>query len=67
LADEPTGNLDSGSSVEIMGIFTKLNKEYGNTVIIVTHEPEIAEHTDRIITFKDGIIISDKRTGEVAS
>lgn len=59
LADEPTGNLDSASSVEIMDIFTKLNREEGNTVIIVTHEPDIATFTDRIITFKDGHVISD--------
>lgn len=62
LADEPTGNLDSQSSVEIMQIFTKLNRERGTTIIIVTHEPEIAEFTDRIISFKDGFIIEDKLT-----
>lgn len=60
LADEPTGNLDSRSSVEIMELFTKLNKEDKNTVIIVTHEPDIAEFTDRVITFRDGQVISDK-------
>lgn len=66
LADEPTGNLDSHSSVEIMDIFSRLNREEGNTVIIVTHEREVAEFTDRIITFKDGCIIKDETTGEVA-
>ncbi|NLJ88189.1 MAG: ABC transporter ATP-binding protein [Epulopiscium sp.] len=59
LADEPTGNLDSKSSEEIIGIFQKLNDE-GVTIVMVTHEPEIAEHTKRIVKFKDGEIISDK-------
>lgn len=62
LADEPTGNLDSRSSVEIMELFTKLNRNNGNTVIIVTHEPDIAEFTDRVVTFKDGRIITDELT-----
>ncbi|HVI40447.1 MAG TPA: ABC transporter ATP-binding protein [Anaerovoracaceae bacterium] len=66
LADEPTGNLDSQSSVEIMDIFCNLNRE-GNTVIIVTHERDIAEFTNRIITFKDGYIIKDEITREVGS
>ncbi|MDD2189467.1 MAG: ABC transporter ATP-binding protein [Eubacteriales bacterium] len=60
LADEPTGNLDSQSSVEIMDIFCKLNRQEGKTVIIVTHERDIAEFSDRIITFRDGHIIKDE-------
>lgn len=67
LADEPTGNLDSQSSVEIMEIFSMLNRQDGNTVIIVTHERDIAEFTDRIITFKDGRIIKDEVTRGVGS
>lgn len=58
LADEPTGNLDSASTLEIMEIFKKLNDE-GVTIVIVTHEPEIAHQTKRIITFRDGEIVSD--------
>lgn len=59
LADEPTGNLDSKSSVEIMSIFQQLNND-GATVVMVTHEPDIAEYTKRIVTFKDGEIIGDR-------
>ncbi|WP_430383868.1 ABC transporter ATP-binding protein [Anoxynatronum buryatiense] len=60
LADEPTGNLDTSSSEEIMNIFTELNKE-GATVIVVTHEDSIAEYTKRIIRFRDGQMIEDRR------
>ncbi len=60
LADEPTGNLDTASSVEIMELFTELNKE-GVTVIVVTHEDDIAEFTNRVIRFRDGQIMSDVR------
>ncbi len=59
LADEPTGNLDSRSGAEIMHIFQTLNEERGITIIFVTHEPDIAEHTRRIIRLQDGQIISD--------
>ena len=59
LADEPTGNLDSGSSEEIMGIFQRLNKEQGITVIFVTHEHDIAAHTRRIIRMRDGLVVAD--------
>lgn len=54
LADEPTGNLDSQSGAEIMGIFDRLNKEQGLTVVLVTHDPEIGEHAQRIIHIRDG-------------
>ena len=59
LADEPTGNLDSKTSHEIMSLFTKLNDENGITIILVTHEPDIASYAKRIVRFKDGQIIGD--------
>jgi putative ABC transport system ATP-binding protein len=59
LADEPTGALDSRTSVEIMEIFQKLNRESGMTIIVVTHEPDIAEYSNRILRFKDGHLVSD--------
>jgi len=61
LADEPTGNLDSQSSVEIMEIFQRLNRERGTTVIVVTHEPDISQFAQRVLTFRDGKIIGDTR------
>jgi len=61
LADEPTGALDSRTSVEIMAIFQKLNRENGITIVLVTHEPDIAHYAERIIHFKDGRIVEDER------
>jgi len=61
LADEPTGNLDSRTSVEIMAIFQRLNRENGITVILVTHEPDVATYASRTITFRDGHILKGER------
>jgi putative ABC transport system ATP-binding protein len=59
LADEPTGNLDSRTAVEVMEIFQRLNRERGITLILVTHEPDIAQYAKRVIVFKDGKIKKD--------
>lgn len=61
LADEPTGNLDSRTSVEILAIFQRLNREDGITVILVTHEPDVAAYASRTILFRDGRILKDER------
>jgi macrolide transport system ATP-binding/permease protein len=61
LADEPTGNLDSQTSTEIMEIIRRLNREDGLTVVVVTHDPEVAEYADRVVTFRDGKVVSDQR------
>ncbi len=61
LADEPTGNLDSHTATEIMTTIQALNRERGVTVILVTHEPDMATFADRVITMRDGLIVSDQR------
>ncbi len=66
LADEPTGNLDTKTSLEIMGLFEEIHA-LGNTVIVVTHEPDIAEHAHRIIKLRDGMIESDVLNTNVLS
>lgn len=60
LADEPTGNLDTKTSIEIMELFVRLNRESRITVIVVTHEPDIAAYTNRTIKFLDGCIVNDE-------
>jgi len=67
MADEPTGNLDSASSVEIMTLFRHLNRDNGITIIVVTHATDIAAWTDRVVTFRDGLIIDDRPAREVTS
>jgi putative ABC transport system ATP-binding protein len=60
LADEPTGNLDTKTSIEVMGIFQRLNQERGITVVLITHEMDIAEYGTRIVSFRDGLVVADK-------
>ena len=62
LADEPTGNLDSATGVEIMSIMAGLNRDEGLTVVFVTHEPDIAHHADRVVSMGDGRIVDDRVT-----
>ena len=61
LADEPTGNLDTKTSIDVMEFFVNLNEKLGKTIVLVTHEPDIAEYTKRTLRFKDGKIIEDTR------
>jgi putative ABC transport system ATP-binding protein len=61
LADEPTGNLDTKTGEIVLGTFQKLNEESGRTVILITHEPDVAQHAKRIITIRDGLVVSDKK------
>jgi putative ABC transport system ATP-binding protein len=59
LADEPTGNLDTRTSIEVLGIFQRLNAERGISIVLVTHEPDIAEYATRMLAFRDGVVKSD--------
>jgi putative ABC transport system ATP-binding protein len=60
LADEPTGNLDTRTSIEVMDIFQQLNRDRGITVVLITHEVDIAEYGTRIVSFRDGLVVADK-------
>ncbi len=66
LADEPTGNLDTARSKEIMELLTSLNRDQGITVIMITHEPEMAAYAGHTIHFLDGLVVSDEQSGRVA-
>lgn len=61
LADEPTGNLDTKTGEIVMGTFQELNAKHGHTIILITHELDVAQHADRIILLRDGIIVEDKK------
>ena len=63
LADEPTGNLDSKTSIEVMGIFQQLNRERNITVVLITHEHDIAEYGTRTTSFRDGVVVTDYPVG----
>jgi putative ABC transport system ATP-binding protein len=66
LADEPTGNLDSARSLEIMDLLTAFNREQNLTIVMVTHEPDMAAYADRVVHFLDGRISSDAPSKEAA-
>jgi putative ABC transport system ATP-binding protein len=64
LADEPTGALDTAASLDVMALFRRLNVEHGITILLVTHEPDIAAHADRLISFRDGCVVADEVTAK---
>lgn len=64
LADEPTGNLDTKSGDEIVGLLKQVSQQWGRAVLMVTHDPRIAAHAERIVSMRDGKIVEDKRNGD---
>jgi putative ABC transport system ATP-binding protein len=66
LADEPTGNLDTATSRDVMNLLTELNRSEGITIVMVTHEPDMAEYAERVIRFLDGRIAADGPRAEAA-
>ena len=64
LADEPTGNLDSRTSEVVLGTFQQLNEDEGHTIVLITHERDIAEHARRIIFLRDGQVVEDTKEHE---
>jgi putative ABC transport system ATP-binding protein len=67
LADEPTGNLDSKTGAIVLSTFRELNEKHGHTIILITHEPAIAAHANRVIHIQDGLIVEDTRTKNAAT